>query len=249
MSSISCWTAGIVVVEVGLMAVEAVPEVLPGDRVPGPVGGLGVAEDDPRPLVDLVGVAPDVVVALGGVRVAPGLLEPGMLVGSVVDHEVGDDPDAAGVGGLGQRLEVGDGADRGMDLAEIGDVVAVVLQGRGVDGHEPEAVDAQLLEVVELGSQADQVAVAVAVGVVETPDVDLVEDGVLVPEVFGSRHGDDLASRIAQRSGDKSRTTFSASSRGQPGRQARAGNRPSAPWPRPRPRATSAGDETKRATS
>ena len=33
----------VVVVEVGLMAVEAVPEVLPGDRVPGPVGGLGVA--------------------------------------------------------------------------------------------------------------------------------------------------------------------------------------------------------------
>ena len=52
-----------------------------------------------------------------------------MLVGGMVDHEVGDDADAAGVGGLGERLEVGDGADRGMDLAEIGDVVTVVLQG------------------------------------------------------------------------------------------------------------------------
>ena len=113
-----------------------------------------------------------------------------MLVGRVVDHEVGDDPDAAGMGGLGQRLEVGDVADGGVDLPEIGDVVTVVLQGRRVDGHQPEAVDAQLLEVVELGRQADQVAVAVAAGVVETPDVDLIEDGILVPEAFGSRHGE-----------------------------------------------------------
>ena len=180
----------VVEVEVGLMAEEPVPVVLAGDRVPGPVGRLGVPEDDARPLVDLVGVAPDVVVALGRVPVAPRLLEPGVLVGGVVDDEVGDDPDAAGMGRLGQRLEVGDGPDGGMDLAEVGDVVAVVLQGRGVDGHQPEAVDAQLLEVVELGRQADQVAVAVAVGVVESADVDLVEDGILVPEAFGSRHDD-----------------------------------------------------------
>ena len=120
---------GIIEIEVGLMAVEPVPEVLAGDRVPGPVGGLGVSEDDPCSLIHLVGVAPDVVVSLGRGGVAPGFLKPGVLVGGMVDHEVGDDADAAGVGGLGECLEVGDGADRGMDLAEIGDVVAVVLQG------------------------------------------------------------------------------------------------------------------------
>ncbi len=111
-----------------------------------------------------------------------------MLVGRVVDHQVGDDADAAGVGGLGQRLEVGDRADRGVDLAEVGDVVAVVLERRGVDRHEPEAIDAQLLKIVELRRQPDQVAVAVAVGVEEAADVDLVKDGVLVPEAFGSGH-------------------------------------------------------------
>jgi hypothetical protein len=37
---------GIVVVEVGLAAVEAVPEILPGDLVVGPVGRFGVQEDD-----------------------------------------------------------------------------------------------------------------------------------------------------------------------------------------------------------
>ena len=92
------------------------------------------------------------------------------------------------MGLAGQRLEVGDGADRGMDLAELGDVVAVILQGRGVDRHQPEAIDAELLEIVELRGQADQVAVAVAVGVVEPSDIDLVEDRILVPEAFGSLH-------------------------------------------------------------
>ena len=38
----------IVVVQVRLMGEEAVPVVLFGDRVPGPVGGLGVGEDDAR---------------------------------------------------------------------------------------------------------------------------------------------------------------------------------------------------------
>ena len=94
------------------MAEEAVPEVLAGDRVPAPVRLLGVLEDDADALVLLVGVAPDVVVAVRRVRVAPGLLEPRMLVGGVVEDQVGDDADAARVGRLGQGLEVLDGAER-----------------------------------------------------------------------------------------------------------------------------------------
>ena len=133
----------------------------------------------------------------------------------------------------------------GMDLAEVGDVVAVILERRGVDRHQPEAVDAQLLEVVELGRQADQVAVSVAVGVVESADIDLVEDGILVPEAFGSRHGADPVSRIVQRSGDSRRTTFSASSRGQPGvgsSRCGVGHQPPGPGGDP---PTSSGDQTK----
>ena len=54
----------VVEVEVGLVAVEAVPEVLLAHRVPGPVRRLGVDEDDPGLLVELVGVGPDVEVAV-----------------------------------------------------------------------------------------------------------------------------------------------------------------------------------------
>ena len=65
---------GVVEVEVGLVGVEAVPVVLPGDRVPGPVRGLEVLEDDARVAVALGGVAPHVEVApaaAGAARGAP----------------------------------------------------------------------------------------------------------------------------------------------------------------------------------
>ena len=61
----------VVEVEVGLVAVEPVPEVLSAYRVPGPVRRLGVDEDDAGVAVGLVGVGPDVEVTVRAVRVAP----------------------------------------------------------------------------------------------------------------------------------------------------------------------------------
>src|SRR2546423_5422289 len=66
----------VVVVQVGLVAEEAVPVVLLGHRVPGPVGALGIGENDASALVLLIGIAPHVVVALAGVGGGASLLEP-----------------------------------------------------------------------------------------------------------------------------------------------------------------------------
>src|SRR5690606_41606001 len=52
--------------------------------IPGPVGRLGIGEDDPRLGIEGVGVAPDVEVALGrSLRSAAGALEPGVLIRGV----------------------------------------------------------------------------------------------------------------------------------------------------------------------
>ena len=107
---------GVVVVQVGLVGEEPVPVELLAHRVEGPVGLLGVDEDDPRVGVALAGVAPHVEVAVGPVGVAPRLLEPRVGVGGVVHHQVGDDPDAAPVGGVEQGDEVVDGAELGQHL-------------------------------------------------------------------------------------------------------------------------------------
>ena len=157
------------------------PEVLLAHRVEGPVAGLGVDEDDPRVRIAGVVVAPDVVVAVRTVRVPPGLLEPLVRVGGVVHHQVGDDPDAPLVRGVEQRHEILDGAELRQHLAVVGDVVPAVAQRRVVERRQPEAVDAQPGQVVELVDQAAQVAGAVAVGVGERPDQHLVEDRALVP--------------------------------------------------------------------
>ena len=128
---------------------------------------------------------PHVPVALGRVRRGARLLEPGMVDRGVVHHEVGDHADAALVGGLDERARVLDRAVVGVDRVEVGDVVAAVAQRRGVHRQQPDAVDPQPVQVVELLGQAPEVAGAVAVAVEEAAQVDLVEDGRLEPQRVG----------------------------------------------------------------
>ncbi len=176
---------GVVVVEVRLVREEAMPVVGAGLVVPGPVRHLGVGEDDPRVLVAMDGVRPDVPVALRVVRARARLLEPRVVGGGVVHHEVGDHADAALVGGLDEVADVVDRAVVGLDREEVGDVVAAVAQRRAVERQHPDAVDAEPLQVVELLDQPAEVARAVAVRVEERARVDLVEDGGLEPEGLG----------------------------------------------------------------
>ena len=175
--------ARVVEVEVGLVRIEAVPEILPGDRVPGPVRLLGVEEDDAGFGEFLIGVGPDVEVAGGRARLGgPGLLEQGVLIRRMVDHQFGDHPYAPVMGGADEFLELGHRPVVGTDVAIFGDVVAVVLAGRGIERQQPDGVDAEARHVIELGVKARQVADAVVVGVEERLDVQLVDDGVFVPE-------------------------------------------------------------------
>ena len=176
---------GVVVVEVGLVGEEAMPVVGAGSRVIGPVGDLGVSEDDPGVLVALVGIGPHVPIALGIVRARARLLKPGVIAGGVVHDQVGDHPYPPRMRGLDQLAYVVDGAVVGMDLGEVRDVVAPVAQGRLVERQQPDAVDSEPLQVVELVGQPAEVARAVAVGVEEAADVDLVEDRSLEPQRLG----------------------------------------------------------------
>ena len=171
----------VVVVEVRLVGEEPVPVELLPHRVEGPVRRLGVAEDDPHVGVLGVGVAPDVEVAVRPVGVAARLLEPRVRVGGVVEHQVGDDPDAAAVRLVEQGHEVVDRAVLRQHLVVVADVVAAVAPRRVVERRQPEAVDAEPLQVVELVGQPAQVAGAVVVGVEERLHQHLVEHGPLVP--------------------------------------------------------------------
>ena len=177
----------VVQVQIRLVAEEAVPVIGPGHRVPGPVGGLGVGEDDARLRELRVRVAPHVEAVRRGPGLGPaGRLEPGVLVRGVVDHQLGDHLEAAVVGLAHELAEVAQGAVVRVHAPVVGDVVTVVLLRRGVEGQEPDGGDAQVLDVVELVDQSAKIADAVAAFVAEGLDVQFVDDGVLVPERIGA---------------------------------------------------------------
>ena len=69
-----------------------------------------------------------------------------------------------------------------MDGVVVRDVVAIVAQRRGEEWHEPYCVDSQFLEVVELPFQPWKITDAIPIAVVESADVDLINDRVLIPK-------------------------------------------------------------------
>ena len=169
---------------------------LAGCLVPLPHGGAEAGNPVVRRnrvavLIEALGVAPDVVVAVGVVLGGARLLEPFVFVGAVVDDQVHHELDAVLVRGGKQLVEVFHGAELRHDGTVVGDVVAVVVVRGGVDGGEPQHLDAEVCQVRDLLGDAGQVTDAVAVGVVERAGVNLVDHRFLPPLGLG-RHGGSL---------------------------------------------------------
>ena len=177
-----CAHGGVVEVQVRLVAEEPVPVVLPRLLIPRPVRLLGVGEDDARARVEPRIVAPDVVVALGrALGRLPCSLEPRVLVGRVVDDQLGDHAQPARVRLPDELTELLERAVGRVDVAVLRDVVAVVAERGRVEGQQPDRVDAEVSQVVQLLGEPGHVADPVTVGVEEGLDVQLVDDRVLVP--------------------------------------------------------------------
>jgi hypothetical protein len=69
-----------------------------------------------------------------------------------------------------------------MDCVVIRDVVAIVAQRRGEEWHEPYRADPQFLEIVELFFKPLKITDAIPVAVVESADVNFIDNRVLVPK-------------------------------------------------------------------
>jgi hypothetical protein len=85
------------------------------------------------------------------------------------------------VGGLEELHEVVKSSVLGEDRIEVGDVVAAIAQRRLEERQEPDAVDAQPFQVIELLDQPSEVSEPVGVRVDEASDVQLIEKSRLVP--------------------------------------------------------------------
>lgn len=117
------------------------------------------------------------------------LLEPFVLVGAVVGNEVHDDPQVQRVRFADDGVGVVQGAEHGVDGPVVGDVVAGVGLRGGVEGAQPDGVDAQLLEVGQSAADALEVPHAVPVGVGEAARIDLVDHRVSPPAGPGPGRG------------------------------------------------------------
>src|SRR5215472_8140438 len=167
------------------MRIEAVPVVGLGDRVPGPVRGFRVDKNYPGVGVGLVAVRPHVIAPRRGARLCrAGTLKPQMLVRGVVDDQVDDDAYVALVRAGNDAAKIRQRAVVGVDAAIIGNVVAVVAPWRRVERQQPDRVDAEAGDVIELLQQAGKIADPVVVRVEKRFDVKLIDDRVLVPERF-----------------------------------------------------------------
>ena len=112
------------------MRVEPVPEVGLRHRVPGPVGGLKVLEDDAGLVVPVRCIAPDIEVPVDAPRFCTaGPLEPGVLVRGVVDDEFDDDVQSPFASGAQKGAEIAHRAEAGVDSPVVRDVVPVIAQG------------------------------------------------------------------------------------------------------------------------
>jgi hypothetical protein len=106
----------------------------------------------------------------------------------MVHHELGEHLEPAALRLAHELLEVGHRAVLRMHAVVVGDVVAVVLERRGIEGQQPQRRHAEIADVVELRGEPLEVAHAVVVRVEERLDVHLVDDRVLVPErLLGNR--------------------------------------------------------------
>jgi hypothetical protein len=104
-----------------------------------------------------------------------------MVNAGVVGHQVEDDTNAA-IGCVSDELvEVVEASQVRIDVLVVGDVVAPVGVRRGEGRRQPERVDAELAEVIEVLDDAAEVTDAVTVAVRERPAVDVIEDGLAPP--------------------------------------------------------------------
>src|SRR5262249_52910742 len=154
--------------------VKAMVIVFAGDFVVGPGSFLHAWEDHSLVGVGGLLLGPDIPVPVFGFRVAAGGLEPGVIDRGMGYGRGGRDAGSAGTGGLGELHEIAERAVSGIDAVIIADIVAVVAAGGGEEGLEPEAIDVQAGEVVELARKSQKVAHAVAVAIGERLDVDRV---------------------------------------------------------------------------
>jgi hypothetical protein len=107
----------------------------------------------------------------------------------VVDDEVHHQLHVPRVQLRDQLVELLERAEERVDVVVVGNVVAVVGHRRAVDRAQPDDVDTEQLEIVQVVQDSAEVTDAVTVAIGEAARIDLVDHGGLPPVAPGDGAG------------------------------------------------------------
>ena len=161
-------------VQVRLLFVEQVQVTfvrMPRERLPDTAAEVGApvaGQLSVRAVFDVK------ILSVLAVRILTGLLKPFVLIGAVIDNEIHQDVHVALFGLGDQTVHVVHCAKARVDAVIIGNIVALIGKRRAVDRGEPDNIDAELLEIIELADDAGEITDAVSVGIIEALRVDLI---------------------------------------------------------------------------
>ena len=118
-----------------------------------------------------------------------------MLVRGVVRDQVHNDPKTKVVSSGDQSLSISKGSEDRVDVAVVSNVVAGVLLGSGLEGREPDRVNAKVCDRRKAVNDARKVTNSIPISIRERTRIDLVNDGVTPPvgrgigQCFRGKHG------------------------------------------------------------
>ena len=113
-----------------------------------------------------------------------GFFEPEVFIGAVIYHQVHDDIHVSSAGLLQQAVHVLHAAEAGVYSVVIRYVIALVCQGRNIDGREPDDIHAQIFQIIQTGDDARQISDPVPVAVQKALGIDLIGCLVMPPLFF-----------------------------------------------------------------
>ena len=106
-----------------------------------------------------------------------------MFIGRMVGNKVEDDLEVALVGLLHQSIQVLERPKKRMDVDVVANVITEIRHRGRIDGGEPDGINAEPAEVVQLARNAGNVSHAIAIAIEKAAWVDLVKYACLPPEV------------------------------------------------------------------
>jgi hypothetical protein len=178
----------VVKVHVRLADKEVVQIVLLAPGIPLP----GRAAKDGKPVVGggavVAGVGPDIPIGFGVLAAGAAFDEGGVFVRGVVEDLINDDLQAKVMGAGNHDVEIGEGAEDGVDIGIVGHVIAHIGHGRAEEGGKPDGIDAQGGNVVEASGDTGQIADAIAICILKGPGIDLIHHRPAPPILHSALH-------------------------------------------------------------